>query len=506
MKRKLLIAILFCFVSLMLEGKNLHIGSNQTYTNLYQAVEDANPGDTIIFYAGVYSGGQGISNFQGDESSWITIKPVTGETVIIRGGNTAWQFSTSAYIWVTDIIFENQVLNGLNMDDGGDYSTPGHHLKFTNCIFRDITGTGNNDLLKMSGINNFEIVNCRFINGANGGSGIDMVGCHDGLISNNYFENMGSNAIQAKGGTQNITIERNFFIDAGWRSVNLGGSTGLQYFRPIDATFEAADINVFSNIFIGSEAPVAFVGCTRVKVVNNTIYEPNKWVVRILQETVDESRFIPCSNNFFQNNLIFQKNLGTETNIGPNTQPETFTLTNNFWYNYQNNSWNGPNIPVVDTGMIINKDPLFVDPGIHDFNLEHESPAIGTIEGFTIPEFDFYGNRFKSPRSAGAISAVSATQIQNTENKLLPELKQNYPNPFNTNTTIEFFIPHSGTEITVQIKIFDVQNREVATLINKKMTSGIHKIMWNRSGLRSGLYFIILKTKDCSIIKKAYCY
>ena len=87
---------------------------------------------------------------------------------------------------------------------------------------------------------------------AAGGSGIDMVGCHHGIIKGNYFENMGSNSIQAKGGTQHITIEGNFFRNGGQRPLNLGGSTGLPFFRPIDATFEAADIKVFSNIIVGS--------------------------------------------------------------------------------------------------------------------------------------------------------------------------------------------------------------------------------------------------------------
>jgi len=503
MKIILLITALFCIASFVVVGKELHIGEGQPYSNLYQAVKDVNPGDTILFHEGVYDGGQNISNFQGNEFEWITIKPVDGENVIIRGGSKAWQFSTASYIWVTHIIFEQQTGNGLNMDDGGEYSKPGHHLKFTNCIFRDMVGTGNNDLLKITRIDHFEVNNCQFINGASGGSGIDMVGCHNGLIANNYFENMGSNAIQAKGGSQNITIEKNIFVDAGNRSINLGGSTGLQYFKPIDAPFEAADINVYSNIFIGSEAPIAFVGCTRVKVVNNTIYKPNKWVIRILQETVEESRFVPCSNNYFQNNIIYQSNLYIETNIGPNTQPETFIFSNNFWYNYQNNSWDGPSIPVTDSTIVINKNPLFENSEFNNFNLNSESPAIGIIENDTIPKTDFYGNKFNNPRSAGAIESGNLVSNKNnlTDNKL-PELKQNYPNPFSKNTTIEYFIPQSENRTFIQLKIFDSLNREVAVLVNKKMLPGNHKIVWDRTGVASRLYFVVMKTNNQSITKK----
>ncbi|MBK9982773.1 MAG: hypothetical protein IPP15_10175 [Saprospiraceae bacterium] len=72
------------------------------------------------------------------------------------------------------------------------------------------------------------------------------------------------------------------------------GVNRSSFFRPIDAPYETSDLKVYSNIFIGSQAAVAFVGCINTEVVNNTIYLPEKWVMRILQETVDEDRFPPC--------------------------------------------------------------------------------------------------------------------------------------------------------------------------------------------------------------------
>ena len=89
----------------------------------------------------------------------------------------------------------------------------------------------------MSGVDFFEIRNCTFLNGAAGGSGIDMVGCHEGLIKSNRFEKQGSNSIQAKGCSKNIRIENNFFRNGGQRTLNLGGSTNLMLFRPIVARY-----------------------------------------------------------------------------------------------------------------------------------------------------------------------------------------------------------------------------------------------------------------------------
>jgi hypothetical protein len=273
-----------------------------------------------------------------------------------------------------------------------------------------MNATQNNDQLKMSGVDDFEVRNCTFTNGAEGGSGIDMVGCHHGVFTGNTFESQGSNSIQAKGGTQHILIERNLFRDGGQRSVNLGGSTGLEYFRPIDATFEAADLQVYSNVFIRSYAPIAYVGCTRVEVVNNTIYDAENWVVRILQETVDETRFISCGDNVFRNNIVYLgSGISTECNVGPNTRPETFVFSNNLWYNYDDQFYSGPNLPVTDQDCIVGQDPLFADGPNGDFSIPESSPAAGTGYAVTDPSHDYLRNAFASPRSIGAFEPATAS-------------------------------------------------------------------------------------------------
>ncbi|MBI5404201.1 MAG: T9SS type A sorting domain-containing protein [Ignavibacteriae bacterium] len=78
-------------------------------------------------------------------------------------------------------------------------------------------------------------------------------------------------------------------------------------------------------------------------------------------------------------------------------------------------------------------------------------------------------------------------------------LYQNYPNPFNSETKIKFYIKES--EFT-SLKIFGINGKEIKTLINKKLTSGVYNIDFNGNDLPSGIYFYRLSTKKYSETKK----
>ncbi|MBK9103856.1 MAG: right-handed parallel beta-helix repeat-containing protein [Saprospiraceae bacterium] len=448
-----------------LHANTLEVGQGYPYATLSEATNIAVPGDTILIHEGTYSGGIYVADLQGTASAWIHILAAPGEAVTFDGGGNAWQFTDAAYLEISGFIFEHQTGNGVNFDDGGSYETPSHHILFDNCTFRDINASGNNDLLKLSGIDSFEIRQCLFLNGAEGGSGIDMVGCHDSQIHNNRFENQGSNSVQAKGGCRNIRIERNFFKNGGARALNLGGSTGLQFFRPLDAPYEAAELKVYSNVFIGSDAPVAFVGTINTEVVNNTFYLPTKWVLRILQETVDPDRFPPCGYNTFRNNIIYINNLvSVECNIGPNTAPETFTFSNNLWFHSENSNWTGPDLPVEDTDNIVSEDPLFEDASLEDFSLMEGSPAIGAGYDVTDPSVDYDEVQFLIPRSIGAFEGGMATGIVDYKIDDAQDFRV-WPNPASSDITIEF----PGPQDALRISLVSISGQQVLNIGKESM-------------------------------------
>ena len=68
-------------------------------------------------------------------------------------------------------------------------------------------------------------------------------------------------------------------------------------------------------------------------------------------------------------------------------------------------------------------------------------------------------------------------------------MHQNYPNPFNPRTIINYEL---GIRNFVELKVYDIAGREVATLVNEIMPAGKHAVEFNANGLSSGIYFYSL--------------
>lgn len=480
MRNLFVIIMIAVLVICDLQSRVITVGSGKDYPQLTQAAQNAMPGDTILLFDSPITQGQYISDLKGTAENPIVISSGLSENVLFLGSSTGLQFSDIEYITLQNLSFEAQTGNGMNIDDGGDYSSPTHHITIENCIWYGMDATGNNDCLKMSGVDDFFIRNCKFSNGAAGGSMIDMVGCHNGLIEINRFSDGGSNCIQAKGGCREITIRRNEFIRGGQRSINIGGSTGMEFFRPLNSNFEAGSITVHSNIFWGSTAPVAFVGARYCKVFNNTIINPEKWSLRILQENND-AQLVKCSDNSVINNIFYFSNVATNpaVNIGPNTLPETFIFKNNLWYNYQNPGGNYPNLPVEESDGIVGQDPLFLS--LNDSNLtpNSNSPTIGNGSVEFAFQRDFFGKTFTEPVTIGAINGNPGTTV---EIEYFNGIKV-YPQPARNQLTIE-----KGNNRISEIILYDLNGTE----LEKYKVSGILTHSINLKKFSSGTYFIKL--------------
>ena len=471
--------MLCLFLMSSLNAQPITIGGGGDFPTLEAAESSLSSGDTAVILDGVYSDGAQFLTLNGTLLAPVVIMADNLHQAIFRGGTEAIHLTNCSFIELHGLVIEQQTGNGINIDDGGNYDTPTHHITIQNCIFRDMVAGGNNDLLKLSGLDSFIVKGNQFLNGGAGGSGVDMVGCHWGTIEDNVFDDSGVTGIQAKGGTQFIRIQRNVFRDMSQRAINLGGSTGLQFFRPplpdpIVEAFEAADLEVFSNIFIRSWAPIAYVGCVRVKVYNNTFLRPENWVIRILQETT-EPGFLTCANNEFKNNIVYQSSDLTEVNIGPNTDASSFLFSNNLWYNESSNSWT-PLLPVPDFNQII-ADPLFESVAQEDVKLTSNSPAIENGASLMFPETDFNQNFFFDPRSIGAYEGHSTTT--SVPYQVLEDCIIMGPNPSASKVTID------GDFSNANIFVLNASGEVVEDLSNAMAPVVIELDQWP-----NGIYFI----------------
>ncbi len=75
-----------------------------------------------------------------------------------------------------------------------------------------------------------------------------------------------------------------------------------------------------------------------------------------------------------------------------------------------------------------------------------------------------------------------------------------HPNPFNSTLTVHYSVAFSSN---VTVGIYDVMGRCVSKLVDKTMSKGIYSTKWDASDLPSGLYFVLLKADDFSVVDKA---
>jgi hypothetical protein len=367
------------------------------------ALEQATPGTRVRIAAGTYGAVGSIARLQGTARAPIALVG-DGEVVIDAAGKAAGlHLADPRYVVIEGLDIRNAVPHGINIDDGGSYDSPASHIVLRDVSFSRIGDGGNNDCLKMSGVDHFYVERSRFA-GCNQGEAIDMVGCHDGVIAGNTFADMPGSAVQTKGGSSDVLIHGNRFTGIGQRALNAGGHTGRPYFRPLDAGHEAERIRMVANVIERSgSAAVVFSGCDDCVFANNTVVHPGDFVARIVEENRERGA---GAGGFFINNVIVfaESRLRGYVDVGAGSRPATFTLGWNLWYAVDDESFAGPEytdgLP-AEKNAIVGKNPL-LDAGRRP---SAGSPAF--VPGREVPfgpVADFERREYGQPPNRGAFA------------------------------------------------------------------------------------------------------
>jgi hypothetical protein len=322
------------------------------------ALAAAGAGRRILLAAGEYEGVH-LGDVHGAAGAPVVVRSSDPTRPARFAGGV--QISRLSHVVLADVVIEGSRINGLNLDDGGVREVPSHHIELRRVVVRDAGGGGGNlDGIKLSGLTDFRLIQCTVERWGDGGSAIDMVGCHRGTLERcriiGRTDVASSSGVQIKGGSSAIQVLGCHFVNPGQRALNVGGSTGLQYFRPPVTPREGAelsearDVLVEGNVIEGAEACVAFVGVDGATVRWNTFVRPKKWALRILQEN-HAPGFVPVRNGVVTDNLVLYRSdeMRTAVNVGPHTAAETFTFARNVWRCEDDPRHAAPALPAPET-------------------------------------------------------------------------------------------------------------------------------------------------------------
>lgn len=223
--------------------------------------------------------------------------------------------------------------------------------------------------------------------------------------------------------------------------------------------------------------------------------------------------------------ILTIEDLGSGVDSRNRLEAGDIVLQNNIWWNF------GAGSGITDSVALIPQDfaryyffnpanaNQIVDPQLNsisrtgDLGLDPRPSATGpAATGAMVPADGF----FATTSYYGAFDPVGPVWIDNwtalSNNRLvtgvedktasLPAefvLRQNYPNPFNPATTISVQLPMASH---VDLRVFDLLGREVASLANAFLNAGTHQFTFEASRLSAGIYFYRLVAGEFTQIRK----
>jgi hypothetical protein len=290
--------------------------------------------------------------------------------------------------------------------------------------------------------------------------GIDGHNCKNWVVRNNIFKfirspesSLAEHAVHFWSNSSNTFVDGNTIINC-----DRGIGFGLSGSSHIGGTIKNNFVYTTRDVGIGIE------NTSNAKVYNNTVYTDN-------YSNSIEYRFASSTGNHIANNL-------TNKNISARDGAQALVQSN---YTSANSS-----MFISHTAgdlHLVSNFPQIVNQGLTlqvvDKDIDCQTRPIGTA-------YDIGADEYGTSIGIKIIgSAIPGKYF----------LSQNYPNPFNPATRIRFGLPVSSY---VTIAIFDINGREISTLVDKVLQPGTYETIFESDKLAGGIYFYKMLTGDFS--------
>ncbi|MBL0061654.1 MAG: T9SS type A sorting domain-containing protein [bacterium] len=128
----------------------------------------------------------------------------------------------------------------------------------------------------------------------------------------------------------------------------------------------------------------------------------------------------------------------------------------------------------------------------HNYSWIDRNVENNTVYNYSLISVSLAGEREE-------LATASATPTTSSNLPLEFALNPAYPNPFNPTTSISYSLPEAAQ---VLLQVFDVNGREVATLVNGTMNAGTHSVTFDAANLSSGIYFTRMNAGSFSASQK----
>jgi len=129
---------------------------------------------------------------------------------------------------------------------------------------------------------------------------------------------------------------------------------------------------------------------------------------------------------------------------------------------------------------------------------DYSAELAATLE-YVNEQLEIHGIETCSPWFA--LWKEGASEIEDTAQPLEFSLEQNYPNPFNPTTTINYSLAEDSH---VKVVVYNALGQEVAVLVDSDEPKGYQSVIWDASGLASGVYFYRIETEVFTETKRMF--